>query len=179
MIKGYRDGGRKAEGSLWSEVITTRGLEWKCRGRTTAQITPGWWVSSGLRASCESPINKSYQPPGPPIIWLGKSLEENNIYLEYESRNIFNIDFRAIDLIDSFRAGIRKHWLEQWGGEAGKRAPALRMPSALWQPVHTLEAKLIEKQFSSWHGTKDQWESLDVFGLLDPTSGPEIRTAWF
>lgn len=113
VIKGYRDGGRKAARSLWSEVITTRGLEWKRQGKMMARIRPGWRVSTGLRASSESPINQSCQPPGPPSIWLGK------VFTWSKSQEIFSTDFRAIDLMDSFGTAIRKCWLGQWGGGGG------------------------------------------------------------
>lgn len=113
MIKGYRDGGRKAAGSLWSEVITTRGLEWKRQGEMMARIRPGWRVSTGLRASSESPINQSCQPPGPPSIWLGKAFTWS------KSQEIFSTDFKAIDLMDSFGTAIRKCWLGQWGCGGG------------------------------------------------------------
>lgn len=67
------------------------------------------------------------------------------------------------------------YWLlrGQWQGNAGrgsgvggiKRAHALRMPSALWRPVHTLKAKWTEELFFSWQWNK--WP-MGISGLIWP-----------
>lgn len=64
-----------------------------------------------------------------------------------------------------FRDSDKETPAEQVGWEAIKRAQALRMPSALWRPVHTLKAKWTEELFSSWQWNK--WP-VGISGLIWP-----------
>lgn len=180
-IKDDGDGARtKAAGSLWSEAFDA-GV-WAEVPRPRGNRMGLEWVSDeGLRASSGSPISKSPPPAGPPTLDYGSYFGgEKKMYLS-ESREIFSTQTSGQLTLLTSSGAVREGegWLRQWPGEARKAACVPRAPSALWWPVRTFKAKRTERLFSSWHGINDQWKSLDLFGLLDLTNGPEIGTAWF
>ena len=114
--------------------------------------------------------------------WTMAAISEGKkkMYLS-ESREIFSTQTSGQLTLLTSSGAVREGegWLRQWPGEARKAARVPQAPSALWRPVRTFKAKRPKRLFSSWHGINDQWKSLDLFGLLDLTNGPEIGTAWF
>lgn len=67
---------------------------------------------------------------------------------------MFNVDFGAIDFMGFFKGSDKEMLAELVGWEAINRAQLLRMPSALWRPVHTLKVKWTEELFASWQWNK-------------------------
>lgn len=71
--------------------------------------------------------------------------------MERESRYIFNLDFREIDLGGSDTTG----WLGQRVG--GQHGPGRRKAVCFMATCPHFKAELREKLFSSWHGAHDRW----------------------
>lgn len=106
----------------------------------------GQWVSAPLRAPSGSAGTKSYRPPAHPpahphLTRKIISLKKN--YLEWESRNIFNLAFRAIDFIDFFRGSDWEMLAVTLGDrEAIKRAPGPQNAFCFMETCPYLQGKM-------------------------------------
>lgn len=105
----------KATGSLWSEVISPRGFEWKCQGEKDDQIGPG----AGERPLLWGPLWGAHwqKPPvtQPTHTGPGKLVREKHC-TRSESQDIWSMYTPGqLTLWVSSGAVIRKCWLRASG----------------------------------------------------------------
>lgn len=140
------------------------GLSGGARAKRWWDQTRGGWVTAGLSPHLGCPPTKASRHQAHPH-WTRETRGKKKILPGGRVKKYFQHRL----------GGNWLYWLlrGQWQGNAGrgsgvggiKRAHALRMPSALWRPVHTLKAKWTEELFFSWQWNK--WP-MGISGLIWP-----------